>query len=103
MFILKYYDEKNAFNNSILDKYINIMNMYDKGVIFFDLIKNTAYFNEKCRNIFNTNSGMSEIGKFINGIEKDFYEDDRENKEVNFIGLETDITYTIKHLIEEKK
>ncbi|WP_406541928.1 hypothetical protein [Clostridium ljungdahlii] len=46
---------------------------------------------------------MSEIGKFINGIEKDFYEDDRENKEVNLIGLETDITYTIKHLIEEKK
>ncbi|OAA83051.1 sigma-54 interaction domain-containing protein [Clostridium ljungdahlii] len=103
MVILKYYDEKNTFGNSILDKYINIMNMYDKGVIFFDLIKNTAYFNEKCRNIFNTDSDMSKIEKFIDGIEKDFCKDDGKNKEVKLTDLEDNITYTIKHLTEERK
>ncbi|ADK17253.1 MULTISPECIES: sigma-54 interaction domain-containing protein [Clostridium] len=103
MFTLKYYDKKNTFDNSILDKYINIMDMYDRGVIFFDLIKNAAYFNEKCGNVFDTYSDMSKIEKFIDDIEKDFYKDDEKNKEVKLTDLEDSITYTIKHLTEEKK
>jgi sigma-54 dependent transcriptional regulator, acetoin dehydrogenase operon transcriptional activator AcoR len=103
MFILKCYDEKNTFENSIVDKYINIMDMYDKGVIFFDLDKNKAYFNEKCKNIFSMRNDTSKMQKFINIIEKDLYEKNREIKDIKFISFGINVTYTIRHLTEGKR
>lgn len=97
MYKIKLYNEQDSDTNKLINKYMSIMNIYNKGVIFFDIYNKIAYLNKNCSELFDVKNSLCKIENFIDKIQFDEAEDGINKKDIDCV------TYSLKYIKEDRK